>query len=199
VNDVVGLEALNPARILHVIAAPVETAAGLRVRLAGASDGGGAKQSWESAVRGEGLLVQPDRLPFHRFDLVILQEEPLEGLTRLDAERERTADLRTCAAEVFMAGARAVVLLPALPAEIAESVVRLLGDRLRLAGLQADWMRWQRLLEAVTDVRTRIASASPPKEQGGPSRRHSEAGEQWVEMRLELALDLTLFARLGNA
>jgi hypothetical protein len=126
-----------------------------------------------------------------------VQEEPVESVTRLEAEREQTADLRAWAAELVEAGAQAVILLPALPAEVAELAIdRLARPRWPAAGS----MSWQQaLIAAAADMRMRIAGAeTPPDGSGGRgllSRRIDRDREQeWFETQLELALEVTLFA-----
>jgi hypothetical protein len=185
-DDTSPSNATGPAKVLHLIGVPVETAAGLRLRL-GDPGAGAMRQSAEAAVRGEVALLAVDRLPLDRYQLVVLQEDPVAGAARLDSERERTASMRELAADAFAAGAAAVVLVPALPPKAAEDALPHLAKPFRKPA--GDPGR-QALLDAVGRVRRHIATWSNEAWQS-----LEDASEQWAHTRLELALDVTLFAR----
>jgi hypothetical protein len=192
-DDLTDVSDAAPARVLHIVGTPIDTGAGMHLKVGGTGqpDTG---QRIDALGREEGLLLRPDKLPLDRYSLVVVQEEPVEGVTRLEAEREQTADVRAWAAELVEAGAQAVVLLPAQPAEVAELAIG------RLARwLAARSTNWRGLIDAVADVRMAIADATTPSNGSGGrgllGRRIDEARKQeWSETQLELALEVTVFA-----
>lgn len=153
--------------LLLIMGTPIESTAGLRLLV---EDSG--RRSVSSRT-----LVEPDALPFDRFGLVVVICEPGESLVRVDAEREQTADLRSCAAELLNAGAAAVLCLPPMPADVAGGVLGTLDGRLRRGGPRG----WRQLAEAGAAIRREIAAAGSSPEERAAAR--------------ELALEVTVFVR----
>jgi hypothetical protein len=186
------LDTFDRPLVLHLIGTPVGTSAGPRFRVGEAAAVGA--RSAEASVRGQGALLAVDRLPLDRFELVVLQEEPVGATARLETERARTADLRALAADAFMTGPAGMVMLPALPPEIAERVIELLAEHVHA---DATGPGWRELLDAVTRTRRHVAASPPPAAHATARETGDERARRWAETRLELALDITLFARRG--
>jgi hypothetical protein len=153
--------------LLLIMGTPIESTAGLRLLV---EDSG--RRSVSSRT-----LVEPDALPFDRFGLVVVMCEPGESLVRVDAEREQTADLRSCGAELLNAGAAAVLCLPPMPADVAGRALGTLDDRLVRGGPRG----WRQLAEAGAALRREIAAAGSSPEERAAAR--------------ELALEVTVFVR----
>jgi len=112
---------------------------------------------------------------------VVVLGEPSEGAIRVDAEREATADLRRCAADLAAAGAGSVLCLPSMPSELTGQVLRELDRRLR----RVERGGWRELVSATEALRRRIEASVP----GSPTTP-AEA-----EKARELALEVTVFVR----
>jgi hypothetical protein len=116
-------------RLLHVVATPVRTNAGWRLRVA---DALGALSSTPSRGTAEGEeLLRIDEFPLRRTALAVLQAEPAdEGPTTL-------GDLRSsftgCALDLLDGGVGAVLIIPPLSDELSGEVVtmirRAIADR----------------------------------------------------------------------
>jgi tetratricopeptide (TPR) repeat protein len=168
------------AAVLHVIGTPLDTSSGPRIRIGGFTADVGQRS--EQAVRAAATLLKLERLPLDRFRLVVLQEEPEGAATRLDSERERTANLRALAGDAFAAGAPAVVMLPALPPEVAAGALRILAFTRPGTG------DTDALHTGVAGMRRHVATTAAPEWDGPTPGPVSET-------RLELALDITMYAR----
>lgn len=192
------LKSSEPRRVLHLIGQPDETSAGLRLlsRVATAAHspataGGSASQS----IDDEGMLFGVDDLPIASAALVVLQAEPVPDLLpRMESDRSEVTKLRTFANDVFTAGAQAVLVLPTLPPGIAQPVLNILAGSLAKSGTSGLCL----LLTAVDQMRVAIRDR---KLYESPTEREAFAGaneqlqQELEETRLELALDVCLFAR----
>ena len=186
--------------VLHLIGRPVSTPRGYLLQVAGGEDRLSA--GLEESVRATGILLDPASLPLDSVDLVVVQAEPFETSERVDTDRKETAKLRIYANNVFMAGARSVVMLPALPPTLSDEVLSILAARLQRSPLTHFW-RWTdrivdkarqqvsgsdptflRLLGAMREVRRVIA---------GQAQRVAEPTDPAIY--LELSLDACMFVR----
>ena len=114
-SGAIAIQDATTARVVHAVGTSVLTASGVRLRLdlpsstvGRASKGGGAPQT----------LVAVDELgPLDGVGLLVLQGLPYEG-GFFDDEREAQG-FRRLATEAAAAGARAVLVVPSLPVEVA--------------------------------------------------------------------------------
>lgn len=113
--------------ILHVVAAPIDTASGPRLDLGRIT---GAQLSSKQSGRPRGELMQPADVTRRFPDLVlcVLQATPQERTHRTEAERRQAASLRLMAEEIFSLGVTAVVSLPPLPSSAAAVVLDTLAE-----------------------------------------------------------------------
>jgi hypothetical protein len=187
------------AGIIHVIGTPVKASAGWQIRLGGGGGGGTTGtsssvtdvrespiQTRETAIRGEAPLVPADALAVGPDTIVVMQAQPADALERLAAERELATDWRSTSGEVFAAGAGAVLMLPSLPSEVCVAVL----DDLARALERQRGSRVSTLLRATRTIRKRIARL--------PGQA-TEASSGSSSGQVELALEVTLFARAENA
>ncbi|MGY8662418.1 ATP-binding protein [Bradyrhizobium sp. UFLA05-109] len=193
--------------LLHVIGSVVESLSGRRLKT----------ESSRRAGKPSGFS-DPTDAP----TLVIVQGEPDDSmwqdnetpLQRLDTERERAAALRSYGADLFAAGAWAVIVLPGLPPKLATKLVEIIAEEMRKDAV--------RTIKAPTD--DIVEPDTVDQEKGEANRRTSstpeiavlttnrdavfravtyvrKAIESWTvpdwakEARAELALDVCLFAR----
>jgi len=150
-----------------VVGTPVETSAGTQLLV-----------EWPV---GRSMRFLPEFPPGDAPGLIVVMGEPSESLTRVDAEREATADLRRCAADLFAGGAGAVLCLPSMPADLAGATLKKLDQRLQRLGRR----RGRRALITTTAILRTLIERSVPKD--GPP--------QDQEAARELALEVTLFVR----
>ncbi len=188
-DDVYKLQNQERMTVLHVIGTPVRTSAGLRIQISSTSLRSVSKVASEASVRGAGSLISADSLPLKFSTLVLVQAEPVGALERLDTEREQAFDLRAYAAEAFTAGARAVIMLPALPQKLAEVAIAVLATEAHNSMV----LDLQQLLTAVSNMRQAIATWNAV--QTTDSRTWGRTGKAQTDSQLELALDVCLFAR----
>jgi hypothetical protein len=176
-------------RVLHLIGTPARLSAGLRLKISEPPAGGAESRAAQviqpggiaAAQYDDGVYVGTENLPLERSALVVVQGEPSEFSERQQTQREQTARLRAFAADVFAAGAHRVVLLPSLPAAVAEEVLRQLGKDLR-AGDQPILL----FLETIERMGNVILK--------GYEAQVAD-GDPAAETRLELALDICVFTR----
>ena len=186
--------------VLHLIGRPVSTPRGYLLQVAGGEDRLNA--GLEESVRATGNLLDPASLPLDYVSLVVVQAEPFETSERVDTDRKEAAKLRIFANNIFMAGARSVIMLPALPPALCDEVLTTLASRLQRSQVTHFW-RWTdrivdkarqqvagsdptflRLLGAMRDVRGVIA---------GRAERAAESADS--DIYLELSLDACMFVR----
>ncbi|MEZ0074820.1 hypothetical protein [Planotetraspora sp. GP83] len=142
------------ARLQHVIGAPVATADGWRLRVE-TEDGPRASSVRRAENPGrEGRLIGSADLGPGEVPLIVLQAEPVDGPPRsLEDQREGFVAF---ARDLIAEGARAVLIIPPLPDEVAAGAVRLcrehLGDRRRQPGPRT-------CLRVLTPLRHLIAAA----------------------------------------
>jgi hypothetical protein len=137
-------------------------------------------------------LVSIDRLPLQNAAVVIVQEEPVERLRRLDVDREQTADGRDWVGQVFHAGAQTAIFIPAMPQKAAEVTIGAIAHELHRPEAPDIWC----VLEALRAARRAVMTFGP--RQAGAHWRALAGdltGDALKEARIELALDITLFAR----
>jgi hypothetical protein len=106
--------------VLHLIGRPVSASRGSLFQIAATADRLSSEVG--ESVRDTGSLVLPHEAA-ERAVVVIVQAEPANVVVRVDTDREEAAKVRVFAAEVFAAGARLVVAIPALPPALAEKAV----------------------------------------------------------------------------
>jgi AAA ATPase domain len=167
-------EGRGEARAVVALGTPVVTKAGWRLRL---------DDDELSALREERLepkaqqLISPDAL-VKEAPLLAIVGRP-DGRT-LTPDRRLSDGLRALAHEAFMAGAYAVITVPVLPPRQTATVVD------RLVAATRGWDRpptTRELLSLRTSIQTDIYEAG------------SGDGEEAQAQRVELALDVCLFAR----
>jgi hypothetical protein len=161
--------------VLHLVGTPVPTAAGWRIRVAGAAAQPEAMKQSRGTLEGEQLLG-PDELPAARTALAVLQAEPADGPPRpLGDLREGMCAL---ANELRTAGAGAVLVVPPLPDSLASRVV---AEISRIMIRDRNRMHPTRVLELVDHLRGLIRTAP-------------EVTEPAPQANVEVAwLDLLLF------
>jgi len=129
--------------------------------------------------------------------IVIVQEEPVERIRRLDVDREQTAQTRAWAAKLFRESAQhTVVLIPALPLSLARRVVETIAKGFR--GSSPPEMF--KLLNVVTTARRSITSFR--RTAAGPDATDLRAGMETAELKMalrELSLEITVFSRPPSA
>ena len=125
--------------------------------------------------------------------IVIVQEEPVERIYRLDVDREQTSNTRRWAAKLFRDGSlQTVILIPALPLALARETVEILARGLR-GSTPPDMFN---LLEVVAKARRSIMKFRPAKSSLDlvDLRAGMEKAEFKTALR-ELSLELTVFSR----
>ena len=139
-----------PVSVIHLLGTPVQTSAGRRISVAGAGQGAALDVPVEAAVRAANL-VDPARLPIGDQTLVVVQQEPVSAIAWVKTDRQRSAALRAYAADVFLAGAAAVVFIPSLEPSRVKYVLKPLASASRRP------MERDQLLRVLVKVRKRIA------------------------------------------
>ncbi|HEX8921846.1 MAG TPA: hypothetical protein VF766_10235, partial [Pyrinomonadaceae bacterium] len=195
-DDPLRLDKSETRKVLHLIGKAVNASAGLRLKISDASTNRRAKAQAELhapplssvatlPVETE-MLIGTEDLPLDTTNWVVVQAEPVELTARLQTDREQTASLRAFAADVFAAGASNVLMLPALPEELATMVLQFftkaLADR-------TDGLTFFNIIE-----RMRIIIMEWPSD--NPTPGAAGRGDEINETLLELALDLCVFHRL---
>jgi hypothetical protein len=172
-----------PFDLLLVVGIPAQTSAGPRILVQ--SPIGLAPDEVGVAAGGRDYILEPYAPTLINRSVVVVMGEPVESLMRVDAEREQTADLRRCAADLFAAGAPTVLYLPSLPLDTAARVLVTLLQRQRV-------MRrgWRGLIEVSEAVRAVIANSADVRRQGSGAAGADREGAH------ELALEVTMFTRL---
>jgi hypothetical protein len=130
--DIVGRDQPERGHLLHLIGSIVESSAGRHLRM----------DSTVSDRTVERLRLTSDG--FKAPSLVIVQGDPVDSmwradetpLARLDTERERTAALRAYAADLFAAGAWAVIVLPGLPPDLSKKLIAIIAEELRKGAIR---------------------------------------------------------------
>ncbi len=169
--------------ILHVLGRALASTAGFQMEI--------ADDESLSGTGGRRFLGVED---LRRSDsvLVVVQGEPLTEVSeRGPSERESAALLRAFAAELFAAGAEAVLVLPSLHAPLAEKALQVIARK--IAGRKPPSLH--RLLDAVAATRKIIRNwqlVSPPLAAGAQDM------ESFRHDQLEAALDVCLFARVPS-
>jgi hypothetical protein len=189
----VAQSAAGSIAVLHLIGNPIRTAAGLRLQIqrGRASEPSSSRQNLKAGGREREILIGAENLPLDRVGLVVVQAEPAETTERFDPDREQAAHLRALAAELFRAGAFAVIMLPALPSQLGARALARIAEAL----VDSSPTDLDSLLRAARDARAVIAAGTPSSATGGAAvKRPLESVEGMPpETRLELALDVTLF------
>lgn len=194
--------------VLHLIGSVIESLSGRRLKT----------ESSRRQVGKPSGFSDPADTPI----LVIVQGEPDDSmwqdnetpLQRLDTERERAAALRSYGADLFAAGAWAVIVLPGLPPKLATKLIEIISEEMRKDAV--------RTIKAPTDGNVEPDTVDQGK--GEANKRTISAPEiavlttnrdtifravtyvrqaieswsvpDWAkEARAELALDVCVFAR----
>ena len=158
---------------LVTVGTPVQTSSGIRFQL--------EVEETERQIFVE-RSIDPDAPALYDHQLVVVVGHPGDAYARVDAERETTADLRQCAADVAAAGAGSVLCLPSMPADLAARVLAELDRRL----WQVERRGWSALVAATESIRKLIETSLPDSDE----RR---------EVARELALEVTMFVRTDRA
>jgi hypothetical protein len=179
----------GPRSLLYAVGRAVSSTAGLQLEIANEEEL--SKQISESVAGGRTLLGS-EELRRREAVLTIIQGEPLtERSTRGQSDRESAALLRALAAELFAAGAEAVLVLPSLHAPMAEAALRIIART--LASSRTPTLH--RMLDAVACARKKIRDwPEPPQAVAGKTRDAREL-EWFRHDQIESALDICLFAR----
>lgn len=183
-------------KVLHLIGKAVNASAGLRLKLSDASIDRKLRPQVELnapplsnvatlPVESE-MLIGTEDLPLDSTEWVIVQAEPVELTARSQTEREQAASLRAFAADVFAAGARGVLMLPAFPPEMGAAVLQLFTKL--LTGRVSDLIFFFNTIEQMRRIIIGWPGGIATPGAGG-------AGDDLDETRLELALDLCVFFR----
>ena len=139
-----------PVSVIHLLGTPVQTSAGRRISVAGAGQGAALDVPVEAAVRAANL-VDPARASHRRPDACRRTAGARLGLAWVKTDRQRSAALRAYAADVFLAGAAAVVFIPSLEPSRVKYVFKPLASASRRP------MERDQLLRVLVKVRKRIA------------------------------------------
>jgi hypothetical protein len=117
----------DDVQVLHLVAAPVDTAAGHRLELGYRA---GAPEFERGFGRLSGRLLKPSDLLdlFPQMAVCVLQATPHEGINRTDADRRQAGLLRLMAEEIFCRGVMAVITIPPLPSPVATELLRTIAD-----------------------------------------------------------------------
>lgn len=166
----------TPARAVVALGIPVYTRAGWRLRL---DDDLPSAETGDSASHSQ-LLLSPDRLAWQAPVAIVIGRPGGE----LVPNEKLGNDLRSFANEAFLAGTRAVITVPSLPAEQASQVISVLTSELITWASVPDVMQLRRL---TSRVRSLICFA----EGGGEALSQNELERR---TRSVLALDVCLFA-----
>jgi hypothetical protein len=125
--------------------------------------------------------------------IVIVQEEPVERIRRLDIDREQTALTRAWAAEIFRShGLQTVILIPPLPLALTRRMIETIAKGLRREQPPDIF----KLLDVVTSARKAIASFRPPAASPDePDLRADMKSSELKQALRELSLEITVFSR----
>jgi hypothetical protein len=174
-------------RVLHVIGHPIRTRSGPRIQVAtGGFDVSDAMSQTSSRAGAElvgtGDLTQAALRRAGR--LVILQAVPSPEVRSREVGRNETTILRSLAAEVSASGVPAVLTLPSLPPDLANSVIQHVARAIKQTPRrwQDDLRPW---LSAIERIRKEIATWRPSDSANAPS-------EDLAASLAELALDVSL-------
>ena len=169
-----GALATDPPDIVLVIGRPVRVRDAVLLQTTEqATARGTSDDDLREAVVGGGLL-EPQVVAGLQARLFIVLGAPAETGGRFDTERRDAADLRGWAADVFRAGAAAVIMLPSTDPERAGAALKAIASRTR-EGMTAGAVH-----EAVRAARISI---------GKPAQQAA------AERPIEQALDICLFRR----
>jgi hypothetical protein len=199
-NNLDSIDQIGHRKVLHLIGRPVMTSAGLRLQLAGAGNLNSRSFSQSQGLSGapgaveDELLLGTDSLPLSSTAVAIIQAEPIDDLTaRTKTERTSVAYLRAYAADVHAAGAQTVIMLPALPPELADAVLYELAKGLS----KQTTYDLQKLLDSIVNMRDIIQYKDMSKSGSHPdtTQINDELTDAEIsETRMEMALDVSVFS-----
>jgi hypothetical protein len=157
-------------RLLYLVATPVPTAAGWRLRVSDAR----TRASTESRGKAAGEdLLSIDSFPLSRTALAVLQADPVDGPPR------PLADLRPgfagCVRDLLDGGVGAVLLIPPLPDRVGQEVIHAVW---RMVANRRGPLPPTSLIRLLARVKSRVAAA----------QEETDSGER-------AALDVLLFLR----
>jgi hypothetical protein len=180
-----GPEAAGGCAVLYAVGRTLGSEAGLQLEVA---DDESLLERGRGTAAGGRRYLGADDLRRHEAALVVLQGEPLtEAVERGQSDRESAALLRAFAAELFAAGAEAILVLPSLHAPLAEKALQAIARRIA----RRRPPQLHRLLDAVAAVRQIIRDwPAPPRIAGSP-----DGLESFRQDQLESSFDVCLFAR----
>ncbi len=172
----------SPARAAVALGFPVFTRAGWRLRL----DDELSRTTEDVDQPRSQRLLSPDRL-VRKAPIAVVVARP--GGHRLASDPRIAEGLRGFANETFLAGAHAVIAVPALPPERTAEAIRLLTDEIS---------SWDDAPDAdlLQELATRLRGVvfEPLPESGAEDQADPEQLEEDRTLRGELALDVCLFA-----
>ena len=151
--------------VLVICGTAVHTSRGLRISV----------PELPSRSRTSHFVAEPDDLPLAALGLVMVIGEPSGDLGRDNLAPQMSARLRRCADDLVVAGASAVVLLPAMPPQILPSIMRAFATAI-----------------PTSDVRAAAAAAR------AELCRAKNAGEPITKHQIELAQEITVFIKEGS-
>jgi hypothetical protein len=174
-------------RVLHVVGRPMPTRSGPRIQVAtDGYDSSAAMSKMSSRAGGElvsaGDLAQPALRLMGR--LVVLQAKPSAEVWSREIARNEVAILRNLAAEALTGGVPAVLVLPALPPDLMETVVRHVAGALKQKPRRQpdDLKPW---LAAVNRIRKDICAWRPADRQTAGAK---DLGESLLELTWDVSL-----------
>ncbi|MGH7956558.1 MAG: hypothetical protein ACREH8_06060, partial [Opitutaceae bacterium] len=181
-------------RALHVVGRPVEDVSGPALKVEKTREFLRNIKAQSPDAGDADVLITPGRRGMEQIPLLIVQAEPTPILELTDTDRRETRKLRGFSADMFMAGARAVLMIPAMHSDAAAGVMKAIA---RQTG-SAKRLDVRALLALSRAVRDEIATWRPALSivdaiQAIPGSPPSE--ESLAATQRELALNVTLFAR----
>ncbi len=165
-------------RLCHMVGSALRSKAGALFTLGEET----AERSERAGLFGAEQFVRQEA------GFIVVQEAPSSVGLRSRTERERTAALREFADELFRCGAWGVMLIPALPSDLARQVAARLARGLRVSGFP----RFELLLSVTEEARRLIRESRPEQSENADSPLPAE---QRRTIFSELAWEVTLFAR----
>jgi hypothetical protein len=172
----------GPVRVAHIIGRTRHSGGGFVLQLGGTDN-----------------YIRADELSKLKAEILIVQCQPVDTLRRSDIDREQTAEMRGFAHELAGYGARVVIFLPQLPAEVASEVTARLA---RMALARSAPKRFE-VLDVVSDVRKKIAKAITPALQQRLQRTvAADLGSvndfRGMQAQEEMTLDVTVWFRTNQ-
>ena len=124
--------------------------------------------------------------------IVVIQEEPVERIRRLEVDRKRTGDARLLAVDMFNSGIHTIVFLPALPLALAEDITSAMSYRLD-ATRSPNLFQLFSLVALIQRMIRRFRQ--PPPREGSADLQAGLDSSEFRAALVELSFEVTLFTR----